>query len=301
MHIIMRSWLAMTCGFMLFHVTIRKRKISGSDIIKLTQLEINRTAIKEKIVEAALSVLPIAVIVLLLCLMVTPMRPDLLLCFLIGAVMLVVGMGLFSLGAEQSMTPIGSKIGTALTRTKNMPLILGVSFLLGFAITVAEPDLQVLAQAVPHIKSSVLLVTVGAGVGLFMAIYMLRILTGASLRWILIVCYTLIFVLAAFTDRDFLCIAFDFGGVTTGPMTVPFILAMGPGVFKVRSDDRAEADSFGLVALCSIGPILSVLLLGFFSSGGSAVVDISAASYEALYSLIILIDIDSCMRQQFFY
>ena len=116
---------------MRFHVTIRKRKISGSDIIKLTQLEINRTAIKEKIVEAALSVLPIAVIVLLLCLMVTPMRPDLLLCFLIGAVMLVVGMGLFSLGAEQSMTPIGSKIGTALTRTKNMPLILGVSFLLG--------------------------------------------------------------------------------------------------------------------------------------------------------------------------
>ena len=105
---------------MRFHVTIRKRKISGSDIIKLTQLEINRTAIKEKIVEAALSVLPIAVIVLLLCLMVTPMRPDLLLCFLIGAVMLVVGMGLFSLGAEQSMTPIGSKIGTALTRTKNM-------------------------------------------------------------------------------------------------------------------------------------------------------------------------------------
>ena len=266
---------------MRFHVTIRKRKISGSDIIKLTQLEINRTAIKEKIVEAALSVLPIAVIVLLLCLMVTPMRPDLLLCFLIGAVMLVVGMGLFSLGAEQSMTPIGSKIGTALTRTKNMPLILGVSFLLGFAITVAEPDLQVLAQTVPHIKSSVLLVTVGAGVGSFMAICMLRILTGASLRWILIVCYTLIFVLAAFTDRDFLCIAFDSGGVTTGPMTVPFILAMGLGVSKVRSDDRAEADSFGLVALCSIGPILSVLLLGFFSSGGSAVVDISAASYDS--------------------
>ena len=140
------------------------------------------------------------------------------------------------------------------------------TFVLGVVITIAEPDLQVLAQTVPHIKSSVLLVTVGAGVGLFMAICMLRILTGASLRWILIVCYTLIFVLAAFTDRDFLCIAFDSGGVTTGPMTVPFILAMGLGVFKVRSDDRAEADSFGLVALCSIGPILSVLLLGFFST-----------------------------------
>lgn len=217
---------------------------------------------------------------MLLCLAITPMRPDLLLCFLIGAVMLTVGMGLFSLGAEQSMTPIGSKIGTALTRTKNMPLILGVSFLLGFAITVAEPDLQVLAQTVPHIKSSVLLITVGVGVGLFMAVCMLRILTGASLRWILIVCYAIIFALAAFTDRDFLGIAFDSGGVTTGPMTVPFILAMGLGVSKVRSDASAEADSFGLVALCSIGPILSVLLLGFFSESGSAVVDISAAAYS---------------------
>ena len=206
----------------------------------------DRSAVREKVAESARCVLPIVLIVVLLCLAAAPMKPDLLLSFLIGGVMLVVGMGLFSLGAEQSMTPIGSRIGTALTRTKNMPLILGVSFLLGFAITVAEPDLQVLAQTVPHIKSIVLLVTVGAGVGLFMAICMLRILTGASLRWILIVCYTLIFVLAAFTDRDFLCIAFDSGGVTTGPMTVPFILAMGLGVSKVRSDDRAEAD-IGLV------------------------------------------------------
>ena len=160
MHIIMRSWLAMTCGFMLVHVTIRKRKISGSDIIKLTQLEINRTAIKEKIVEAALSVLPIAVIVLLLCLMVTPMRPDLLLCFLIGAVMLVVGMGLFSLGAEQSMTPIGTKIGTALTRTKNLPLILGVSFLLGFAITVAEAVVDISAASYEALYSLIILIDI---------------------------------------------------------------------------------------------------------------------------------------------
>ena len=247
---------------MRFHVTIRKRKISGSDIIKLTQLERNRTAIKEKIVEAALSVLPIAVIVLLLCLMVTPMRPDLLLCFLIGAVMLVVGMGLFSLGAEQSMTPIGSRIGTALTRTKNMPLILGVSFLLGFAITVAEPDLQVLAQTVPHIKSSVLLVTVGAGVGLFMAICMLRILTGASLRWILIVCYTLIFVLAAFTDRDFLCIAFDSGGVASGPMTATFMLQFVMGA-SIAMGGSVLRDAFGVVAMVAMLPLLSIQAVGF--------------------------------------
>lgn len=176
------------------------------------------------------------------------------------------------------MTPIGTKIGTALTKTKNLPLILGVSFLLGFAITVAEPDLQVLAETVPHISSTVLLVTVGIGVGLFMSLCMYRIITGANLRWLLLGCYALIFLLAAFTDPDFLCIAFDSGGVTTGPMTVPFILAMGMGVANIRSDNRAEADSFGLVALCSIGPILSVLLLGFFYDGGEAVAELSHTS-----------------------
>lgn len=223
--------------------------------------------------------LPIVAIVIVLCLLVVPMQADLLLSFLIGGLLIVAGMGLFSLGAEQAMMPIGSKIGTALTKTKNLPLILGVSFLLGFAITVAEPDLQVLAQTVPHIKSSVLLITVGVGVGFFMTVCMLRILTGASLRWLLIACYALIFVLAAFTDRNYLSIAFDSGGVTTGPMTVPFILAMGLGVSMIRSDRAAEADSFGLVALCSIGPILSVLILGFFYNDSEATAGVSAAAF----------------------
>ncbi len=243
-------------------------------------MEATKTELAEKIRESAVSVLPILILVSLLCLFLTPMQPQLLLAFLIGALMLILGMGLFSLGAEQSMTPIGTKIGTALTKTKNLPLILGVSFVLGFAITVAEPDLQVLAQTVPHISSTVLLVTVGIGVGLFMALCMYRIITGANLRWLLLGCYALIFLLAAFTDPDFLCIAFDSGGVTTGPMTVPFILAMGMGVANIRSDNRAEADSFGLVALCSIGPILSVLLLGFFYDGGEAVAELSHTSLQ---------------------
>ena len=241
-------------------------------------MEATKTELAEKIRESAVSVLPILILVSLLCLFLTPMQPQLLLAFLIGALMLILGMGLFSLGAEQSMTPIGTKIGTALTKTKNLPLILGVSFLLGFAITVAEPDLQVLAETVPHISSTDLLVTVGIGVGLFMSLCMYRIITGANLRWLLLGCYALIFLLAAFTDPDFLCIAFDSGGVTTGPMTVPFILAMGMGVANIRSDNRAEADSFGLVALCSIGPILSVLLLGFFYDGGEAVAELSHTS-----------------------
>lgn len=246
---------------------------------KSATLDRTKTALTEKIRESAVSVLPIIVIVALLCLCILPMSTDLLLAFLIGALMIVVGMGLFSLGAEQSMTPIGNKIGTALTKTKNLPLIIGVSFLLGFAVTVAEPDLQVLAETVPNINKTVLLVTVGVGVGLFMSFCMIRILYGLSLRWVLIVCYAIIFILAAFSDKNYLCIAFDSGGVTTGPMTVPFILALGVGVSNVRSDKRAEADSFGLVALCSIGPILSVLILGFLGSNAGSTSGVGSASF----------------------
>ena len=229
-----------------------------------------RTAIVEKLQEALRSTLPIIVIVTLLCLTVVPLQTDLLLSFLIGSLLIIVGMGFFSLGTEVSMTPIGSKTGTCLTRTRNLPLILAASFLLGFAVTVAEPDLQVLAQTVPHIDTTVLLIAVGVGVGFFLSVCMLRILTGLRLRWLLIVFYALVFLLAAFTDPEFLSIAFDSGGVTTGPMTVPFILALGMGVSNARSDGQAESDSFGLVALSSIGPILAVLILGFFYSGSDA-------------------------------
>lgn len=245
------------------------------------KFEKTRIALTEKIKESAISVMPIIVIVAILCICLVPMNPNLLLAFLVGALMIIVGMGIFSLGAEQSMTPIGSKIGTALTKTKNLPLIVIIAFILGFAITVAEPDLQVLAQTVPHISSVVLLIVVGAGVGLFMALCMIRILYGIKLRTVLIICYTLVSLLAAFTDRSFLSIAFDSGGVTTGPMTVPFVLAFGMGVSNIRSDKKAEADSFGLVSLCSIGPILSVLILGFFYKNSSGVAEVSTLSIQS--------------------
>jgi hypothetical protein len=257
----------------------KRKHLKGGIIIRQIHLRETRTAVTEKVVESLFSVLPIVIIVFILCLYISPMQPDLLLTFLVGAMMLIIGMGLFSLGAEQSMTPIGNQIGTALTRTKNLPLILAVSFLLGFAITIAEPDLQVLAQTVPHISNTVLLITVGAGVGFFMSVCMLRILTGMRLRLLLIFFYAIIFLLAFFADKNFLGIAFDSGGVTTGPMTVPFILALGLGVSNVRSDKNAEADSFGLVALCSIGPVLAVLILGFFYKDNTAVADLSTASY----------------------
>ena len=210
--------------------------------IKSRSFQNVRASIKEKVSEAIQSVLPIFIIVALLCLTLCPVTPDLMLSFLVGTLLVVVGMGLFSLGAEQSMTPIGVKIGTALTKSKNLPLILIASFLLGFAVTVAEPDLQVLAETVPHIHNTVLLFTVGAGVGFFLVVGMLRILTGKKLRIFLLIFYGIVFLLASFTDQNFLGIAFDAGGVTTGPMTVPFILALGVGTYY----DLPAADFFSV-------------------------------------------------------
>lgn len=239
----------------------------------------DKTAITEKIREAAASVLPIVLIVVLLCFGVLPVGTDVMLSFLTGTLFVILGIGLFSLGADISMVPIGTKVGTALTKTRRLGLILPVAFILGFSVTVAEPDLQVLAATVPHINSAVLLITVGIGVGFFLTVCMLRIITGINLRRLLIVFYAAVFVLAAFTDPEFLSIAFDSGGVTTGPMTVPFILALGIGVSNIRSDKKAEADSFGLVALCSIGPIIAVMFLGLFYPAQSADTQITAAQY----------------------
>ena len=230
-----------------------------------------------------MSVLPILVIVTILCFFVTPISTDLMLSFFIGTLLVIIGMGLFSLGADTAMTPIGNRIGASLTKSKNIWLMLGVGFILGASITIAEPDLQVLAETVPHIDNNVLLISVGVGVGFFLVVCMLRILTGTSLRWLLIFFYTIVFVLAAFTDKEFLSVAFDSGGVTTGPMTVPFILALGVGISNIRSDSKAESDSFGLVSLCSIGPVLAVLILGFFYKGeGSTAASASTAWTDTL-------------------
>ncbi len=216
----------------------------------------------EKLREAAASVLPISLIVLLICFVLVPVDTGLMLSFLLATAMLILGMGLFTLGAEMSMSKIGNYIGSKLTKSRKLGLILVVSFLLGVAITVAEPDLQVLAANVPDIDKTVLILTVSVGVGMFLMLCMVRILFGISLRLLLIVFYVLVFLAAFLSDQGILAVAFDSGGVTTGPMTVPFIMALGVGVASIRSDENAKADSFGLVGLCSIGPIASVLLLG---------------------------------------
>ena len=182
--------------------------------------------------------------------------------FLVGAVFLMVGMILFSLGVEMSMTPMGERVGTCMTKTRKLWIMILMGFVLGFVITVSEPDLQVLAEQVPSVPNLILIIAVAVGVGIFLVVALLRMLFGIALPPMLVVFYLVVFALAFFVPDSFLAVAFDSGGVTTGPMTVPFIMALGVGIAAIRNDRHASDDSFGLVALCSIGPILAVLILG---------------------------------------
>ena len=218
--------------------------------------------IKKKITESFKSVFPIALIVLLLSMTITPLDPGDMLLFLMGSVFLVFGMSLFTMGAEMSMQQLGNKIGSEVAGSGKIWLISFVSFIIGILITVSEPDLQILARQVSDIENFVLIITVSIGVGIFLTIALLRILFGISLQVILLVFYAVAFVLAFFLPEGFRPLAFDSGGVTTGPMTVPFIMSLGAGVSSARAKNGEGADSFGITALCSIGPIIAVMVLG---------------------------------------
>ena len=228
-----------------------------------------KNLLKAKFSESLRSILPIAAIVALFSFTLTPTTPGTLLMFLIGVCCLVVGLSVFTLGAEMSMLPLGGKLGTSLAQSGKIWLIALVSFVIGIMITVAEPDLQILAEQVSDVPNLVLIMTVSVGVGLFLVIAMLRIVFKISLSLLLMIFYVIAFILCLFIPSDFWSIAFDSGGVTTGPMTVPFIMAIGAGVSSISSSEEEHGDSFGLVALCSIGPILAVLILGIcFRLGG---------------------------------
>ena len=251
-----------------------------------------RSKLNEKLQESLAAVLPILAIVLILSFTIAPLPTSVLMAFLFGAVLLVVGMMFFSLGAELAMSPMGERVGACITKTRRVGIMLTLGFLLGFLITISEPDLQVLANQVQAVPNMVLIVTVAVGVGLFLCFAMLRMLLSIPLNTMLVGFYIVVFVLAMFVPKDFLAVAFDSGGVTTGPMTVPFIMAMGVGVSAIRSDKHSANDSFGLVALCSIGPILAVLILSliFRPDGGSytAVVIPEIGDSAALWQLFFV-------------
>lgn len=220
-----------------------------------------KNILMEKLRESLTSVLPITAIVLILGFTIAPISTSAMMAFEVGAGLLIVGMSLFNLGAEMAMTPLGERVGVAITKTRKLWIIVPVCFLIGMIITISEPDLTVLASQVPSIPNNVLIYSVAVGVGLFLVVALLRIIIGVRLSYLLIFFYAVVFGIACFAPGEFLAVAYDSGGVTTGPMTVPFIMALGVGISSIRTDKHAEHDSFGMVALCSIGPILAVLVL----------------------------------------
>jgi len=229
--------------------------------------------LKEKIMEAFSAVLPITIIVLIISVVLTPMPSGTILMFLAGAALLIIGMGFFMLGADMAMMPMGEGIGVELTKSSNLLLLVPVTLVIGFIISVAEPDLQVLGRQTPSIPAWIMIFTVSVGVGLFLLIGVLRMLFRVRLSILLVIFYIATFAVALLAPDSiipFVPVAFDSGGVTTGPITVPFILALGLGTVSIRGDKDSQDDSFGLVALCSVGPILAVLLLGIFYKAGTA-------------------------------
>ena len=240
--------------------------------------------LKQKIMESLAAVLPITGIVLALSILLVPLEVGTVMMFIIGAVLLIFGMAMFQLGAEMSMSPLGEGIGVQMSRSKHILSVWLLSFVMGVIITIAEPDLQVLAEQVPSVPNMTLILTVAVGVGIFLALAVLRILLKIDLSWLLMGLYAALLCFSFFVPDSFLAVAFDSGGVTTGPITVPFIMAMGVGLSSVRSDKNSSSDSFGLVALSSIGPILAVMLLGCFYN-----------PHEAAYTATSVPNVDTMM------
>lgn len=223
--------------------------------------------VKDTIKEVVLAVLPITAVIIILQFTLIWLPMEVFVQFLIGVIMVSLGLIFFLLGVHIGLLPVGEMIGSTLPKSKKVWLIMLVGFLLGFVVTVAEPDVRVLSQQIDDVSGGsisqmVLIYSVALGVGIFVALAMLRIIFGIEIKWLLLGGYAIVFTLAAFTPQDFIPISFDAGGVTTGPMTVPFILALGVGVASVLRGKSSSSDSFGLVALASIGPILAVLILG---------------------------------------
>lgn len=216
--------------------------------------------------ETTYSIIPICIIVVILS-SIFNLGSSVIAPFIISSFFLIIGISLFTFGADISMMIIGEKLGSKLIESKKTGLILTISLILGFIITLAEPDLKVLADQISSIPSKTLILFVSIGVGIFLMLAVLKILFKLSLRAILAICYTLTFILMFASPAGIIPIAFDSSGVTTGPISVPFILALGIGLTSLRTDNNSKNDTFGLIALCSIGPKIAVLILGMLYQG----------------------------------
>ncbi len=223
--------------------------------------------IKEILLEVLQAVIPIVVVVSLIQFFVIHTPVELFWQFLAGALMVTAGLFLFLVGVRVSLLPIGEMIGSQVTSIGSLGILLVVAFIFGFVITVAEPDVRVLAHQVDiasggAIESNILIISVALGVGFFVSMAIFRILLGVPIFYVLTTGYILIVVLSFFTPPAFVAISFDAGGVTTGPMAVPFILALGVGATAVLGGKSTVSETFGLIGIASIGPVLSVMILG---------------------------------------
>lgn len=212
-------------------------------------------------VEAVSTIIPLVLIVMILSLFI-PIDATLLISFLISSVLLIIGSTLFTFGADLSMVVIGNKIGRDLVKSKKLLIILLVSLIIGTVVTIAEPDLMVLAEQLTFVPNILLILVISLGVGMCMLLASMRSLFGWDLKTLLMIGFIIIFGLSIFVSRDFIPVAFDSGGVTTGTMSIPFIMTLGMGLVANRIDKKSRENSFGLVALASTGPIIMVMLLG---------------------------------------
>ncbi|MFO7296301.1 MAG: DUF1538 domain-containing protein [Clostridia bacterium] len=230
--------------------------------------------ILDKLKEVLHTVLPITAIVLILHFTLTPLETHLILKFLVGTLLIIIGLSVFLLGVDVGITPIGTAIGSAITKTNKILVVISIGFVLGFFISAAEPDLHILARQVDMVTSGQvskmgIVVAVSIGLGIMIALGFARIVYNVSLRTVFTVMYGIVFILALFSSPAFLAISFDACGATTGALTVPFILALAMGVSMLKKDSKAsERDSFGLVGIASIGAILGVLIMDIASNAG---------------------------------
>lgn len=225
---------------------------------------------KETYKEVLQATLPLTIAVLLIMLLFMGVDTGLLITFLKGALFVIFGMGLFLMGVKLGMLPIGEAIGADLPKHGSVIFVFIVGFLLTFVATVAEPDVRVLSTIIESVSESsiqrtTMILSISLGVGFFVAASLLRIIYGIPLKHMLFVGYLMVILLSFITPTEYLAIAYDSGGVTTGPVTVPVILALGIGISSVLRGKSELSESYGLIGLASLGPILSLMILGILS------------------------------------
>ena len=223
--------------------------------------------------ETFLTSLPLLAIFIIVCVFVAPLQSAFdYVRLAVGYIGVIIGQSLFLVGLEASVLPIGKEIGASLVKLKKLIFIIFFGVMFGFFATVAEPAMWVLARQtnliVEAIHVTVFVLVMGAGIGIFVGLALYRLVRNISIKAMLFVLYAAIFAMVIFVPPEFIALAFDGSGVTTGDISVPFVLALGLGVSAAlrkgaaQLGENAYDDSFGIIGIASAGPIITVFLYG---------------------------------------